>query len=55
MPLYTYECQCGDVRDLFSQIDDRDSPRICEGCGQEMKRKLSKPGMISKTGGGYAF
>jgi len=54
MPTYTYACECG-IYPLRVSISDRDSIPLCVKCLAKPRRLIDRPGMISKTGGGYAI
>jgi putative FmdB family regulatory protein len=41
MPLYEYGCACGAAQELVREIDDRDQPVECAGCGEQMRRLIS--------------
>ena len=40
MPLYTYECECGEVFDEFNSIEKRHTKK-CEKCGAKAKQRIT--------------
>lgn len=36
MPLYTYKCKCGERKEAFNHIEDRDSEKCDCGCDMEL-------------------
>lgn len=56
MPRYTYICdECNTSVELLSSIAERDGVKLCDLCNNELRRGFDRPGMVSKTGGGYAL
>ena len=45
MPLYDFQCECGNQQELIVPIGES---IICSKCGLKMKRKFSLPSIISK-------
>ncbi len=50
MPIYEYECECGDKRDEFLSFADYDTPQVCS-CGEVMRRKISLGNFSIKSTG----
>lgn len=41
--LYEYKCKkCSHVQEDFRKVADRDNPTVCEKCGKESKRTISR-------------
>lgn len=53
MPLYRYVCDnCGSQKTIFHSISE--NPVVnCDSCGKEMKRAISKVGIVFKGSGFY--
>lgn len=49
MPLYEYQCECGNGKDVLLSFQDA-QPQICK-CGGVMQRKISLPSFIMKQTG----
>lgn len=55
MPLYEYQCNCGNGEDRFLPYSQFDQPQSC-GCGEVMEHKMSLSSFVMKqTGGGMAL
>lgn len=53
MPVYTYECACGQVFDVTHSIFD--DPEVeCDNCGNTMQRVISAPEIQFKGSGFYS-
>ena len=52
MPVYEFECECGNV--LESLVPMHTKTIICENCGKDMKKIISRSSFILK-GSGWAF
>jgi putative FmdB family regulatory protein len=46
MPLYEFQCDCGNRKELTTKIDEQ-AP-ACDVCGLRMKRLMSAPAFILK-------
>ena len=54
MPLYEYQCECGDKRDILLSFQDT-QPQVCK-CGVVMQRKISLPSFVmTQTGNQMAL
>ena len=53
MPVYRYECACGQVWDVTHSIFD-DPEFECDNCGGMMERKISVPAVSFKGPGFYS-
>ena len=51
MPLYTYKCTCGKVKDSYNTIADRHKTPVCE-CGGEMALSIQPTQIAPIMGGG---
>ena len=49
MPLYEYQCECGNGEDVLLSFQDT-QPQICK-CGKVMQRKISLPSFVMKQTG----
>lgn len=49
MPLYEYQCECGNENDILLSFQDT-QPQVCE-CGKAMQRKISLPSIVMKQTG----
>jgi len=47
MPLYQYECECGEEKDAILSFAEADRPQVCK-CGKVMQRKVSLPNFTMK-------
>ena len=55
MPLYEYQCECGNEKDILLSFSETDQPQICK-CGRVMQRKISLPSFVmTQTGGQMAL
>ncbi len=55
MPLYEYQCNCGNGEDRFLPYSQFSEPQTC-GCGEVMEHKMSLSSFVMKqTGGGMAL
>ena len=55
MPIYEYECECGEKEDKLLPMQDSSQPQVCT-CGKVMRRIMSVPSFIMKqTGKGMAL
>lgn len=53
MPVYTYECACGQVLDVTHSIFDE--PEVdCDNCESTMQRVISAPNIQFKGPGFYS-
>jgi len=53
MPIYSYECVCGQVLDVIHTMND--TPEIdCDNCETTMQRKLSVPNIQFNGSGFYS-
>ena len=50
MPLYEYQCGCGNEKEILLPFGDADQPQICE-CGKVMQRKMSTYSFTHKQSG----
>ena len=50
MPLYEYQCECGEGKDILLSFQEADQPQICK-CGKVMQRKISLPSFVMKQTG----
>jgi putative FmdB family regulatory protein len=50
MPIYEYQCDCGDRKEALLSIQDADQPQVCE-CGKVMQRKVSLSSLRMKQTG----
>ncbi len=53
MPLYDYECQCGNKEERFAHIEDKTLP--CDKCDGEMRRLISSHFGICMGVGPYGY
>lgn len=51
MPTYTFRCPCGEVKDAFRSIANREDGPICE-CGQKMAKIITPVNIAPILGGG---
>ena len=55
MPLYEYQCNCGNGEDRFLPYSQFSEPQTC-GCGEVMEHKMSRSSFVMKqTGSGMAL
>jgi len=55
VPLYEYQCNCGNGEDRFLPYSQFDQPQTCE-CGEVMEHKMSRSSFVMKqTGSGMAL
>ena len=40
MPLYEYQCECGEGKDILLSFGEADQPQTCK-CGKVMQHKVS--------------
>ncbi len=52
MPTYSYQCDCGERRDVFHSIHES-AQLECEKCGGPMRRVLTAPAVQFKGPGFY--
>ncbi len=50
MPLYEYQCRCGNGESKILPISQFDQPQMC-GCGRVMDRKMSRSSFVMKQTG----
>lgn len=51
MPLYSYECECGEKFDRILPVSMCDDPQCCPGCGEPAKKVIELGhGGIFRTG-----
>jgi len=52
MPIYEYQCECGNKQEVMLPVQDRNQPQTCSVCGKVMERKLSipQPVIMKQTG-----
>ena len=57
MPIYEYQCECGNEQDLRRSVDERNSPVACKVCGKGMALQWSAPcpAVMKPTGKGMAL
>jgi len=57
MPIYEYQCVCGNEQDLRRSVDERNSPVACAVCGKGMSLQwsVSAPPVMKQTGRGMAL
>jgi len=48
MPLYEFECDCGERAEILLPIKDYDQPQICTKCEKVMLRKMSASSSVRK-------
>ena len=53
MPIYEYECKCGNREEKFFHMSDTPNEIECEKCGGEMKKVISLTAFSLKGGGWY--
>jgi len=53
MPLYTYECHCGQILDVHHSISE-DPDIECKECKKIMQRKIAAPAIQFKGNGFYS-
>ena len=41
MPIYEYQCKCGQEKDVLRQMDECNNPQPCDICKGVMERKFS--------------
>lgn len=51
MPLYEYECSCGEIREEIQKFSD--PPLKCGSCKKKMKKKMSLSSFSLKGKGWY--
>ena len=49
MPLYEYQCECGNGKDILLSFQDT-QPQVCK-CGEVMQRRISVPSFVMKQTG----
>ena len=55
MPIYEYQCECGNETEVRLSFEYADQSQICE-CGKVMRRKMSLSSFMMKpTGKGMAL
>ncbi len=55
MPIYEYQCECGNETEVRLSFEESDQPQTCE-CGEAMQRKMSPSSFVMKqTGNGMAL
>lgn len=55
MPIYEYQCRCGNGESKILPISQFDQPQVCE-CGKTMQRLMSVSSFVMKqTGKGMAL
>ncbi len=56
MPIYEYQCDCGNKGEKHLPMQERDTPQTC-GCGKVMLRVMSvpRPAIFTPTGKGMAL
>lgn len=47
MPLYEFECDCGERAEILLPLQEYDRPQICK-CGKVMLRKMSASSSVVK-------
>jgi putative FmdB family regulatory protein len=52
MPVYEFQCQCGEVTEDIVRVDTREI--TCPKCGEKAKKILSNCTFTLKGGGWYA-
>ncbi len=50
MPIYEYQCECGNEREVKLSLEEYDQPRTCE-CGGVMRHKISVSSFVMKQTG----
>ncbi len=56
MPLYEFQCECGNGESKILPISQFDQPRVCRGCGATMQHLMSRSSFVMKqTGSGMAL
>ncbi|RLI54662.1 MAG: zinc ribbon domain-containing protein [Candidatus Thorarchaeota archaeon] len=53
MPIYEYECECGNKTEAFFHIADSPDAIECEKCGKKMKKVISLTAFSLKGDGWY--
>lgn len=51
--IYTYTCGKHE-KELLRKVEERDEPVKCEECGEPMKRKVERAGLVFKGKGFYS-
>jgi len=54
MPIYEYECECGNKEERIFHIDEAPDNLKCEKCNGDMKRVISLTSFTLKGGGWYS-
>ena len=54
MPIYEYECDCGESKEVFWLKMEEKNKVLCEKCNKEMKRVLSRGNFVLKGGCWYS-
>ena len=55
MPIYEYQCECENEREVLLSLKDADLPQVCK-CGRVMQRLISVSSFVMKpTGRGMAL
>ncbi len=55
MPIYEYQCECGNEEERRLSYEEGGQPQTCE-CGETLKRKMSASNFTMKlTGAGMAL
>jgi len=53
MPIYEYECACGNKEEKFFHISEIQDKLKCKKCGSEMKKVVSMTSFTLKGSGWY--
>jgi len=53
MPMYEYECACGNTDEMFFHISEAQDTIECKKCGKQMKRIISTTSFALKGSGWY--
>ena len=55
MPIYEYQCECGEKEDKLLPMQESSQPQVCT-CGKVMRRMMSVSSFVMKqTGHGMAL
>jgi len=54
VPIYVYQCECGNEVEEFRKFSNADSPVECGKCGKGMKRGVALTSGIILKGSGWA-
>ena len=52
MPIYSYECKCGETKLVTRSMHDKEENPVCD-CGEVMKRVFYAPPITFKGSGFY--